>query len=149
MKLLGSILIIFASIISSYFYEKKLKEDIKNSEALYDLIRYIKNKIEYFSISVDDILKSYPNDDEFIRDLIYQKEQFNFNFLEKNIANDIKVFFGKLGKGFKREQLSLCDYTLKVLEAERDKMKKEISKKAKAFHALSLFFGIGCVIFLI
>lgn len=149
MKLLGSILIIFASVMSSYFYEKRLKDGIRSSEALCELIRYIKNKIEYFSISIDEILKSYPNDNEFINCIINQRELCNICFLEENTAKDVKAFFAKLGKGYKKEQLALCEYTLKELESVKDKMKKEFSKKAKIFHSLSLFFGIGCVILLV
>lgn len=149
MKLLGCIFIIFASIISSYFYEKNLKDNINHTEALYDLIKHIMSHIEFFSTSIGDILKSYPSDNEFIKILVNKKELSDFSFLEDSISNDIKCFFSKLGKGFKKEQLALCEYTLKQLEGTKNKMKLEFAKKTKVFRSLSLFFGIGCVILLV
>ncbi len=149
MKLLGSILIIFASIMSSYFYEQKLKKSIKSTEELCDLINYIKNKIEYFSLAINDILEGYQTDSDFINDLINSKELCDLSLLENTVANDVKSFFVRLGKGFKKEQLALCDYTLKSLEASKDKIKIEFTKKAKVFRSLSLFAGIGCVILLV
>ena len=149
MKILGSVLVIFASIISSYFYEKRLKDDIKNSEALCDFIRYIKSKIEYFSASIDEILSSYPTQNELLKNCIKQRKVCNFSFLESDTENDINIFFAKLGKGFKKEQLALCEYTLRELEKAKEKKENEFAKKSKIFHSLSLFFGIGCVILLV
>lgn len=149
MKLFGSLLIIFASIASSFFYEQSLKNRIKVTEELYDLISYIKTKIEYFSLPINDILKGYQSNSKFMHDLIANKEQCDLYLIENEITNDIKCFFARIGKGFKKDQLALCEYTLKILDKSRDKMKIEFTKKAKIFRSLSLFVGFGVVILLV
>lgn len=143
MKLIGSILIIFASVIASYFYEKRLQSYITSTEELYELVLYIKNKIEYFSMPVNEILNSYSRDTGIINKLSEP------DFLDKSIKGDIESFISNLGKGYKKEQVALCEYTLSVLEASKNKMKMEFTKKAKTFRSLSLFTGIGCVILLV
>ena len=140
MKLIGSVLIIFASIIASYLYEKKLKASIQATEELYHYVLFIKNKIEYFSMPINEIKKSYP-----CPNIISN----NVEFLDKESKNTMDNFLSKLGKGFKKEQLALCEYTLRTLEQSRDKAKMEFTKKTKVFRSLSLFTGIGCVILLI
>ena len=149
MKLLGSLLIIFASVFSSFFYEMGLKEVIKNTEALCDLIKHIKAKIEYFSLPIKDILNEYSKENEFIKNLIDNNFEFNKASLDKEVINEVKAFFNSIGKGYKKEQISLCEYTESILIASKERLKEEFPKKKKLFQALSLFFGVGCVILLI
>ena len=66
-----------------------------------------------------------------------------------NIFEEVKDFFIKLGKGFKKEQLAFCEYILKELEDTKSKKKMEFTKKTKVFRSISLFLGIGCVILLV
>lgn len=149
MKLIGSVFIIFASVVSSYFYEKTLKENMKNTDELYDLINYIKINIEYFSTPINEILISYSYNSIFIQELIGKSNLKVLNFLDSNTKSNLNSFFNELGKGYKKEQIALCEYNLKILDALREKMKMEFSNKSKLFRSLSLFSGIGCVILLI
>ncbi|MBQ4509552.1 MAG: stage III sporulation protein AB [Clostridia bacterium] len=148
MKIIGSFLIVLASIIASYFYEKSLKSNIKLATELIDLINFIKSKIEYYSLSIDDILDDYYTENEALISFFDNKFDDSLNF-DANIKNDINNFFSNIGKGYKKEQLSLCDYTIKSLDTALDKMKTEFTKKAKVFRSLSLFMGVGCVILLV
>ena len=148
MKIIGSFLIIISSVISSYYYDKTLKDNIKNLGSLINLISRIRTKIEYYSISIDEILKDCKNENSWI-DSVIKGEKYNTKFLDKNLINDIENFFMTIGKGYKKEQLSLCDYILKSLTKYLDSMKTEFSKKSKIYRTLSLFFGVGLVILLV
>ncbi len=147
MKLLGSLLIIVASVVSSFFYEKKLKLSIKNTDELCKLIVHIKNKIEYFSLAINEIYASYPTENDFISGIF--NDIYDFSSLDKDLEDDTKMFFSSIGKGYKKEQLALCDYLINRLTISKEKMKTDFNKKVKIFRSLSLFTGIGMVILLI
>lgn len=148
MKIIGSILIVLASIFSSYYYEKNHKCDISKIENLIELINYIKSKIEYYSLPIEEILKNYDNKSPWIEMLI-NRETIDAKNFNENTKNDILNFFFSIGKGYKKEQLSLCEYTIRNLNKELERMKTEFIKKTKIYRSLSLFFGVGLVILII
>ena len=149
MKIIGSIFIIFASIVSSYYYEKKLKNNIANLENLCNFIVFAKNRIKYFSTPIKQIIDDYPEKTAFLSCLFNGNDNCSLNFLEASIRNDIFNFFNSIGRGFKNEQLDLCDYTISSIESAKNMLKEEFSKKTKIFRSLSLFAGLGCIILII
>lgn len=148
MKIIGSILIILSSVISSYYYEKSIKENIEKLKILIDLINYIKVNIEYFSISIEEILNEYDTKKHWKKSIL-KDGKFEIKYIDSTLKKEITSFFLSLGKGYKKEQISLCEYTLKNLICVYDNLKKENVKKVKIYRSLSLFFGIGLVILLI
>ena len=148
MKIIGSIIIIFSSIFASYFYEKSLKNSIRCVNDLIELIKAIKNKIEYYSLSVDDILNQYTPKSDYIKQVL-TGEEATIMYIDESVNKDIKAFFVSLGKGYKKEQLLLCEYTLKSLQDACEKINTEFSKKAKIFRSLSLFLGVSIIIILV
>ena len=148
MKILGSFLIIIASIVSSYFYESSLTHSIEILRELVEFIKTTKNKIEYYSLSIDEILKDYTCKNNSSNKII-NGDFVTIMHLDVNVQKDIENYFSNLGKGYKKEQLSLCDYTINSLENALNNMKSEFTKKAKVFRSLSLFLGVGVVILLV
>lgn len=146
MKIFGSILILFSSVLTSYYYEKSLKKKIKICEDGIDFISYVKVQIEYFSNPINVIFENYNLNTD-IKELLENKKNHKIfgNELDKNLYD----FFTSIGKGFKKEQLSLCDYTLTSLNSELLKMKSDYPSKSKVFRSLSMFFGICAIILLI
>ena len=145
MKIIGSILIICASVAFSYFYEKKQKEKIKHANELYDFIKYIRAQIEYFSTPVYKIYVEYSNKTEYISSLLIPSK----NSLKDEYNNFVSNFFANLGKGYKKEQLQLCDYALEYIKNYEKKTRAEYPNKIKVFRALSIFAGFCVVILLI
>lgn len=149
MKLIGSIFIICASIFASFFYEKKQKNLIKCQSELISLVNYIKTQIEYFSKPINEIFNEYNSDNEFIKDVLLYKEKADFSILEQGVKKDVISLFKELGKGFKKEQISLCDYSLKVLNSSLDVLKSDYSKKCKIYRSIALFIGVCAIVLLI
>ncbi len=149
MKIIGSLLIIFGAIISSFFYEKKLKQEINFMESLYDFVLFTKSKIEYFGKTKKQIISEYTSKTGLLNKILIEGNNCELNFIDDNTKNDILSFFDSIGKGFKKEEIDLCNYTLKIIEASKEKMKSEYTKKAKLFRSLSLFLSLGCVILLV
>ncbi len=149
MKLVGGILIICASICASFFYEKRLKQEIANHIALIDLIGYISTQIEYFSKPINDIFSSYKTENPVILEIISKKELADLSYFDKKIQKDTRILLCELGKGYKKEQITLCEYTKNIISPLVSELKTEYSKKCKIYRSLSLFIGISAVILLI
>lgn len=148
-KLVGSLLIICASLYASHLYDKKLKLSAENTRALSELIQYIKGQIEFFSKPLPKILSSYKTNNSFIADVISNKENANLSLIDKNVQNDVHILLSSLGKGFKTEQINLCNYTIDVLNNSYDKSSQEFVKKSKICRSLSLFISVCMVILLV
>lgn len=149
MKLIGAIFIICASICASFFYEKGLKEKINNHTALNELVLHMKSQIDYFEKPICEIFKDFYIENEVIKEITEKKELSNFSWVDISVRKEICSLFSAIGKGYKKEQLSLCDYTSKLLSSCIEKMKLEFSKKAKVYRSLSLFIGFSAVILLV
>lgn len=144
MKIFGCILILISSICCAFFYEKSLNNKIKIYEEIIDFIKYAKNQIEYFSTPVDKIFTSYESKQ--ITDLLKNKS-VTPSFSDE--SEKINEFFSLLGKGYKKEELQLCDYYISYFEDIYTKKLYEQPTKVKIFRAMSLFFGATTIIFLV
>jgi glutamate-5-semialdehyde dehydrogenase len=69
------------------------------------------------------------------------------------ITNEEKAqiidFITSLGKGYKKEQIALCEYNIGFFNVSLDKTKYEAPKKIKVFRSMSLFVGICSIILLV
>ncbi len=148
MKILGSILILFSAIFSSYYYEKGLKRKIKNCEEIIDFISHIKVEIEYFSNPLNIIYEKYDKKSDVIFFLI---EGINTKTRIVDKVTDEKIFdfFNSIGKGFKKEQIAICDHTIEILNNALSRLVDESPKKIKVFRSISLFFSISTIILFI
>lgn len=148
MKILGSILILASSILASYYYEKSYKAKILNCENIIDFISYIRAQIDYFSYPINIIYQKYDKKTDVIEYLINNNDATK-KLIDANTDKKINEFFSSIGMGFKKEQLSLCDYNLELLNKKADTLKREYPNKIKVFRSMSLFIGICMVIIFI
>ncbi len=148
MKMIGSVLILLSSILCSFYYEKRLKNRISKCEELISFISYIKSQIEYFSYPIDVIYDKYEQKTEFIMEIISGQtisDKIFDAYTRKNISN----FFSQIGKGFKKEQITLCSFLIEELSNQLLKYKSDYPSNVKVFRSMSLFFGISTIILLI
>ena len=73
MKLLGGLLILFASIVAAYAYERSLKQEITRLKEIKEFLEYIRVQIDYFSSSLSKIYQNYGKKTEAILSLIQSK----------------------------------------------------------------------------
>lgn len=144
MKIVGSLVIILASIVCSFMYEKRLKQQIDCLERFISFVKHIKSKIQYFSLPTNEIFSTY-NDFEYINSCISDK----FSLLQKNEKSLLDDFFKKIGAGYKEEELALCEFTCNALTEVLNEFKNKNPSKIKIFRALSLFFGVSVIIFIV
>ncbi len=154
LKLIGSILILCASVSACYFYEKNEKRKIYLCERYCELIKFIKSQIQYFSTPIDKILSSYKtqlalNEEEFSEYIELSKLKECLRWSDKEEKTILEPFFLSLGKGQKAEEISLCSYTVTELEKITEKKKADYRNKIKSFRAIAMFIGACAVILLI
>lgn len=149
MKFLGGVFILLASVLCAYHYEKRLKTKSLHIQELSSFITYIKSQIEYFSYPINTIFERYEAKSEFINEIIKNPDCLKSEGFDSDIQNTLLNFFSSLGKGYKKEQLSLCDYTISSLSSYVQALKKEYPSKVKVFRSMSLFVGISIVILIV
>lgn len=125
-----------------------MKSKIVLLDELIEFIMYTKSKIEYFSIPVNQIYEDYDKKSELLAEIISSKSCKKLNF-DKNTANTINNFFVSLGKGFKKEEIALCDYTYDILKESSSKLKSELPNKIKIFRAISMFVSLSLIILIV
>ncbi len=146
MKIVGSILIILSSITVTFFYEKKLKEQINTLKLFIEFFEHVKNQIEYFSLPLNEIYDKYTSSNSCILDIIHGKR---IECLDEEINNDILNLMSLLGKGLKGEQIKNLEYINICLDKEIKQYEKEYNQKVKVFRAMALFIGCCTVILLV
>ena len=146
MKILGCVIILIASILCAFKYEKAIKEKVTNIEELINFINYIKNQIEYFSRPLTEIYLSYEKKSKFIEEIIDGAERTDTS---SPINKTVSEFFSSIGKGYKKEEIKLCDYTIEQLYTYLTSLKLEMPNKIKVFRSISLFIGVCTIILLI
>ncbi|MBQ8738029.1 MAG: hypothetical protein IJZ04_00890 [Clostridia bacterium] len=154
LKLIGSILILCASVSACYFYEKNEMRKIHLCERYCELIKFIKSQIQYFSTPIDKIFSSYKaqlalSEDEFTEYMELPKLRNSLKWNDKEEKAILEPFFSSLGKGLKAEEVSLCSYTVTELEKITEKKKADYPSKIKSFRAIAMFVGACAVILLI
>lgn len=146
MKILGSLLIIFASILTSFFYEKRLKNQLEQLKDISKFIEYVKNQIEFFSLSLHEIYKKYNSNNKAIDKLISKEA---LDLFDKQIEDELNSTFSNLGSGFKKEQIKKLEYLDKYINEKIKEFNENYIQKTKVFRAMSLFLGCCVVILLV
>ena len=129
-------------------YEKKIKKTICAYEELITFIRFISTQIEYFSYPLTQIYEKYEDKSELINGIISQQKLPPHIFSEV-ITKSLHDFFSTIGKGYKKEQIKLCEYTISQLDSTLEEVKKASPQKIKVFRSISLFVGISAIILII
>ena len=146
MKLAGSILIVLASVIVSFFYEQHQKEALLQLKSVANFIDYIKNQISYFSRPINEIYKSYKHQHEDLSALISGDVRFPFS---KETKDELSACFSSLGIGYKDEEIKKLEYVATKIRDEISAIEKEQPQKIKVFRAISIFVSCSVVILLV
>ena len=153
-KLAGAVMIIISCLTTARTLTSLEKEKSDQLDSFIALIRYIRNRIDCYSIPIDKIFAECPDD---IFDHLGGKEagmSFDGLLSRKNVtvsedARGILEEFSKtLGKNYRERQIKLCDGAISSLESLRDGEKKKYNAKKKTVNALCLAAG-GMVILLL
>lgn len=146
-KFVGCLLILLSSVAIGYYFEKNYKDKILFLQEIIDLINYTKNQIEFFSTPINEIYSIFQNKSKRITDIIAG----NLNVINESFRNQeyLLNYFNEIGKGYKSEQIKLCDYTINEAKKDLNDFKLDLPKRIKIIRSLSLFIGASIVILLV
>lgn len=152
----GGILLVAAWLISSDLinnYKTKLCE----LEALYDMISYIRDNIEYRMKPLPDIFNGYGN--EYLEHCGFleavRKTDLSQAWLTQKFALSgeayrlIQDFIKEIGGGYQTEELRLCEYTLVRLHDILEKIHEDSANQLKLYRTVPMMFALSIILILI
>ena len=127
---------------------------VTQTEAVISLVRFLRSEIECFSMPLPRALERCP--DEILRACGYKgaKPPRSPSELLDGISDTVtKAQLSRLcdeiGKGYREEQLALCDYYLAVFEERRRKLADQLPAKRKMNCTLCVCSALALVIILL
>ena len=153
LKLLGVCAIALSGLLGAYFLNSDAKERVRRIDGLIALVRHIKTEIECFALPIPKILERCPR--ELLLSCGYCRGSSPANMQE--LFEGTAVFDGSartslealcqgLGRGYREEQLSLCESCERALEERRRQLSSSLASKIKMNSALCLGGALAAVI---
>lgn len=139
----------------SYRYSDSQKSRLKNLEVLIDLVRYIQTQIDCFMLPVDKIILEYTsaNNSQISEALKKSKLSESCENLKPIIdKEEYEAFLSlskSLGRGYRDEQIKLCEICLNSLKDIYEKHKSDMQSKIKTNRAFYLLGSVMIVILFI
>ncbi len=145
------------------------REGLRRLEGILDLVCHIKREIEYYSVPLSEIYKSFScreleecgflpllkktsddgeSDDKtaFCLALELMGKQIP---MSESLYSAVYEFGASLGRCVAEDQIRRCDAVIECIEAECGKVREELPRRAKLQTALSLSTGMMLVILLL
>ena len=155
-KIAGVLMIVSCGGALAYWLNHRARMALMQTEGFIDLVRYLRSEIDCFSMPIPTALERCP-------DTIFQKcgaQRFRgartvselldaCEILSPEISEAMQRFAADVGRGYKHEQLSLCDRTAELLEGYRNLLAEQLPVKRKLNGTLCLCSALVIVILLL
>lgn len=159
LKYAAMLIIFFAFAYGGFYFASAEGRKISLCDAVVSLVRYIRQRAEYYRQPPSEIYSSFSNPaaeksgfaDHLKKSglksaIICYKDTLGFD----EFAYSAMIGFASdIGKLPLEEQLASCDYVISLLEAYISGMKAEFPKKQKLYRSLGICIGISIVIILL
>ena len=155
LKLIGSIAWIFACCLFGLEIIRYNRSRVRQIAAFADLIKFIKLKIEYYAQPIPEILKECDSDlllrcgfcDTFPQE-INELCGDSILFLDSECEKIVNSFCQGIGKGYRDNEVRLCESYMRELCDRLEKSKEAGSKNEKLTVTLCFCFS-GIVLLLL
>ncbi len=150
--------IVFASaVFLSLGLIRDHRTHLRELDAIYNMIAYIRDNIDHFMKPLPDIFQNYTNDClescGFLSDVrrtdlhqAWNGQTFSLSEETHTLLND---FFTRIGSGYRTEELRLCDYTLNRLNSILEKKRNESKNKLKLYKTVPMLVALSVILILI
>ena len=153
-KLFGAAMVIASGLLASRAIVSLEMEKNDQLDSFIALIRYIRNRIDCYSIPIDKILAECP--EEIFEQIGGKESDMTFGQLleRKRLLLDgearriLGEFSETLGRNYRERQIKLCDGAISSLELLRESEKKKYIAKKKTVNALCIA-AAGLVVILL
>ena len=154
LKIIGGGALLISCILTSSYVASVEKSKIDQLEDFILLIKYIRNQIDSYSAPIEKIMRECK---DILLRLDVQEEITDFSQLllareiksGDNCKNILHTFADSLGKGYREQEVKLCDVTIAELDTIRKKLTEEYPNKKKTAAALCLAAGGALLIALL
>jgi hypothetical protein len=160
-RIMGAVIFVICGIAVSSRLNREETRGLEAADSMIGVIRYIKNMVDMYSISLPKILERMKNDKR-CRSLMigcgYREHDLpeNINEMrEYDIEGDRETrelffaFLSEFGIGYREEQIKLCERYETLLTERREKLAAELPVKKKRNIALCVTGTLIPVILLI
>lgn len=138
MKLLGTCLLLVAAYILSLRYAREMKRGIDTWVACGDLIRYTRMQIDCFCTPKNRIFTSFHHrvleENGFLPALRQGQEMGSAaegTLEDKELVSLFSRFGQELGRGYREEQMAVCDFYLQMLQERLEGRQKALPSQVR------------------
>ena len=154
LKLLGGAAVILSSVMAARYISSFEKNKIKRIEGIISFIKHIRDSIDCYSMPIEKIITS-GNALLWEMGIDKGKKELSELLCEcgKGCGEDcekiLEAFSGTLGKGYREQQVRLCDEVISELESIRKKLVLVYPSKEKTTLAICFTLGGALLILLL
>ncbi len=156
-RILGFILLVLSAVFFAFIMSNGEKKRIIQLSVLCEALKEITRKIESFNMPVEEIMLEF--DPRLFLALGYRKSDMPRSFedllcessllLGRREKELLFAFSGGLGKKYREEQISFCNYYYKELSDIHISSKEDFPKKQKLYYTLFICGALALVILMI
>lgn len=155
-KLTGVFVVASCGIGGTYLLNLNARAALWQAEGFISLLRFLRSEVECFALPIPSILARCP--EEIWRACSYKAEAVPKNIEEVIKSSDIKDArilsclerFGRsFGRGYRQEQLSICDECIGELEQIRKRIADQLPARIKTNGAICICSAMAVVILLL
>lgn len=138
--------------MGAYFLNSDARERVRRIDGLIALVRYFKTEIECFALPIPRILERCPA--ELLKGCGYNRdsapacmsELLRGTAVDRSARESFESFCQELGRGYREEQLAICEGCIKALEERRRQLSSSLASRIKINSALCLGGALAAVI---
>jgi hypothetical protein len=156
LKIVGAIIIAVSGIVGSYVLNSAARHTLEQIEGFLSLVRHLRNEIECFCMPLPSALARCPRE-------VLVRCGYTASDVPKSVRELVDgcvvsdgetqkamlSFASSIGKGYRDEQLGLCDYCIELIEARRQIACEQLPSRIKRNSAVCMCGALAVVILLI
>ena len=154
LKIFGIVLLLCGGALLTSSINKKAAARLELTEGWIDLISYIKNRVELFSLPISDILRECSTEQLRRCGYVGVKRPVDLlSMLEKTERADVETqqivesFSREFGKCYRKEQVKRCEICIAQLEIQRNRMKEQLPTRKRLTATLCMSGCLGVALF--
>ena len=152
LKIIGGGFIALSAFAVYHGFKYAERQHIETLETFVLLIRYIRDRVDLYSMPIDKILSSCKESilsrlgvESSVKDMHELLFGCDAAWSEES-DRILRDFADSFGKSYREQQIKLCEITAKALDEQRQRLEKEFSARRKTIAALCV--AIGGMIFI-
>ncbi len=152
LRILGVLTVTLCGIMTARILNGMARTSLLEADALIAFLRFARSEIECFGMPTPQIIRRCPS--EILSALGAADAKNMATLAQKSSLHDracgeiLARFCSELGRGYRAEQLSLCDYYIRLAEERRAQIGGNLPSRKKINSALCVAGALAIIIIL-